>query len=1040
MAKPEDEQEVLPRLPVVGIGGSAGGLRALQALFETLPADTGAAFVVIMHLDPSHSSELSQILSHKTKMRVLQVDEKTPLAPNTVYVIPPNRRLRLSGNDIETAAFDEPRGQRAPIDQFFRSIAEEHGDGFAIVLSGGGSDGAVGVRAVKEKGGIILVQDPIEAEFASMPQNAIISGVDFVLPVRDLAHQLATLIVRRASIAKTIDFRSDDAIVDKILEFLRAKSGQDFSRYKRATILRRLLRRMQVTGTEKLANYYNYIQAHAEEVDALFKDLLISVTSFFRDGRAFKTLADNTIPNLFKKEQADDPIRVWVAGCATGEEVYSIAILLLEEADRQGRRFDIQMFATDLDHEALKIAREGRYPLSISADVSEIRLRRFFTRDGDFYRIRRELRDLVVFAFHNVLKDPPFSRLDLICCRNLLIYVDRGLQQQVVRIFHYSLLSSGYLFLGSSESAEAPPGLFSPIDREARIYQSSYRRADHLPTLSTSFSTVRLPDIQASTRRATAPPNDSAIHRRALEDLSPPSMLVNEDYAVVNLSETAGRYLLHPSGPVTNIAPEIVRPELQLELRAALHTAFEQNKRSLTLPIPVRFNGVLHPVVLQVLPSLREEGRHALIIFLEGAASSAEDIGTVGASETSNPLQEELSATRSYLRTTREQYEAATEELRAANEELQSINEEYRSTAEELETSKEELQSINEELQTLNNEMKIKLEVVSRAHNDLQNLITATDVGTLFLDRNMRIKLFTPRIGDIFNIVTGDEGRPVTDFTHHLEYQELVDDARRVLADLVPVERAVESTTGRWFLARLRPYRTTEDKIDGIVAAFVDITERRNTDAAWVAQQKVLLDELTHRVKNTLAVVQAIARQTLNDCGVKPEKLKALDARIQALAKSHDLLVSNDWKGAGLDAIARAQLAPHLLDGSNRVTIKGPTTFLPPAMATPVTLVLHELATNAAKYGSLSTSNGRVLLEWTTIKNSGKRAVKLIWSEHGGPPVTAPHNESFGTATIKHAIADAKVDLDYRPDGLVCTIVMPLKLLPETFNIAASKR
>ena len=1025
----ENDARERARLPVVGIGASAGGIDALRTLFANLPTDLGAAYVVVVHLDPGHESELPHLLSARTAMNVVQVTESQHLEPDTVYVIAPNRRLLITDHSIASAAFEEPRGQRAPIDSFFRSLANQHGDGFAVVLSGGGSDGALGVRVMKENGGIILVQDPNEAEFSSMPRSAIASAADFVLPVVELASQLAALVsAKKQSGLVKVEEGNEDSL-RRILAYLRTKTGQDFSRYKRATLLRRVARRMQVAQTERLEQYLTYLREHADEVQALFNDLLISVTSFFRDRDAFGILATAVIPRLFDAASRDAAVRVWIPACATGEEAYSIAILLLEEAARHDARPDIQIFATDLDDHALATAREGRYPQTIATDISDERLRRFFLREGDQYRIRREVRDLIVFASHSLLKDPPFSKINLISCRNLLIYLDRDLQQQVCSVLHYALTPHGFLFLGASESAENPPGLFTVFDREARIYQATDRPRDKLAPLPRLLTTVRLPEIPEYPRPPRATPSiDVSVHRVALEEIAPPSLLVDENHLIVNLSETCGRYLLHSSGPITSDAAEVVRPELRLELRAALHRAFEGEEASVTLPMPVRFDGVTKTVVMSVRPVKREDApRAALVLFLEGGVAEprARDGAPDNSSTAVAQLREELHATRTVLRTTREQYEGATEELRAANEELQSINEEYRSTAEELETSKEELQSINEELQTLNNELKLKLDMVSRAHNDLQNLMSATDVSTMFLNGALRIERFTPRMSELFNIVPGDEGRPVTDFTHRLDYQDLVLDAQRVLADLIPVERTVRATTGRWYLMRLRPYRTLDDKIDGIVATFVDVTERREAEAAWATRQTMLLNELSYRVRNTLAVVQSITRSTLRESGLDPQAVQELDARIQALSSTHELLVQNEWRGASVEALARQQLAPYL--AGDRVQLSGPSVTLPPNVATPIGLALHELGTNAAKYGALSGTAGKVYLTWQVRQlEDGVRRLEMTWSESGGPEVKPPAAKSTGTALIETGIPEAHVERRFEKTGVVCMITVEL--------------
>src|SRR5262245_58675121 len=538
------------RVPVASIGASAGGVAALQAFFEALPDEPGAAFVVIVHLDPEHASELSHIIAARTRMPVIEVTEDQLIEPDKVYVIPPNRRLLVSADHISSAPFDQPRGQRAPIDLFFRSVAEEHGDGFAIILTGAGSDGAVGVKAIKEGGGLILVQDPNEAEYPSMPRSAIASGVaDFVLPVREIAAHLPDLVRKKLQFQSEDLAEKDEQALARVLAYLKVKSGHDFAHYKRATILRRLGRRMQVTRTETLDDYLVHLRNHAEEAQSLLGDLLISVTIFFRDAAAFQDLARTVIPKLFEQRADNQSLRIWVPGCATGEEVYSIAILVLEEATRRDESPDIQLFASDLDAAALATAREGSYPLAIQADVSEERLRRFFTREGDHYRIRREVRDLVVFAQHSVLKDPPFSHIDLISCRNLLIYLDRELQGQVCTTFHYALRPNGYLFIGSSESIERQ-SLFRTISRDARIFQAA-ERARELPPLPRGIATPRippLPTLGGSYREPKA--NFATDHRQALEHSAPPSMLVDESHRVLNVSETAGRFLLQPGGPL----------------------------------------------------------------------------------------------------------------------------------------------------------------------------------------------------------------------------------------------------------------------------------------------------------------------------------------------------------------------------------------------------------------------------------------------------------------------------------------------------------
>jgi two-component system CheB/CheR fusion protein len=552
-------------------------------------------------------------------------------------------------------------------------------------------------------------------------------------------------------------------------------------------------------------------------------------------------LRKDVLPLLFAAKERTDPIRVWISGCATGEEAYSIAMLLLEEAARHDLRPPIQLFGSDLDARALATARDGRYPAAIATDVSEERLHRFFVREGDGYRVRQELRDLMLFAMHDLVKDPPFSRVNLISCRNVLIYLDRELQEQVCSTFHYALKPGGFLMLGASETADHPAGLFRMLDRNARIYQASSHPGDKTRLLPRLLGPVDMREPVLPVGRSASPTsarNEAASHRRAIEKAAPPSMLVDETHRLVHLSENAGRYISPAGGPLSGDVVDLVRSELRFELRSALHRAFDEGAASLSMPIPVRFNGSPQRVLLLVKPAFKDDlagANEALIMFIEGEVVVDENRGGADPQPTDatvRRLTQELELMQNRLRTVREESEAANEELRAANEELQSINEEYRSTSEELETSQEELQSINEELQTVNTELKMKLEAVSRAHSDLQNLMAATDLATLFLDAGLRIKRFTDRVTELFSITPADEGRPITDFTHQLDYQELVKDAQTVLADLAPIRREARSRNDRWYDVRFRPYRTVDNRIDGVVVTFVDVTERRQVEEA----------------------------------------------------------------------------------------------------------------------------------------------------------------------------------------------------------------
>ncbi len=829
----KDEALRVVQVPLCAIGASAGGVKALQHFFRTIRDDLGLAYVVIVHLSPEHESQLSEILAGRTQMPVRQVVNSPDLVPNCVYVIAPDRELVIEGNTIRSRPFSEPRGQRAPIDMFFRSIAVGRGDGIAVVLSGAGSDGALGVRKVKEAGGVIFVQEPAEAEFGMMPRSAMATGVaDFVEPIDRMVERIAE-VARSKEALRRIGEDDADEDLRRILGFLRARVGHDFSSYKRATVLRRVARRMAVTRMLSLADYAVYLRETPEEAQNLFSDLLISVTAFFRDPAAFDLVAREVFGPLFERP-GEDKLRVWSVGCATGEEAYSLAILLLEEAERREVAPAIQIFATDLDDGALATAREGRYPKAIEADVSDARLRRFFVDEGTHYRIRKGVRDLVLFAHHSAVKDPPFMRLDLVTCRNMLIYLEREMQRQLLALFHYSLNSGGYLFLGSAESVDTRPELFAPSDRDARLYVAKPRAErgfELLAPLPRGHFLSLLKPLAEGPRGAAALP---AAHKSTLEELAPPSVLVDEEHRIVNLSASAGRFIRPSEGPLSPVLSDLVLPELRTELRRALHQALEAREATLTLPVPVLLDGPRR-IVMHVSPRASDDraAARALVLFMDSgpvheaeAGLSADSRGSPDADRVLR-LEEELRGTQDRLGASRREHENAIQELRIANEELQSINEEYRSTAEELETSKEELQSINEELSTVNSELKIKLDTIASAHSDLQNLINATEIGTLFLNSRMRIKMLTPAVERLFNVTDSDVGRPITDFTHRLAYDGIEEDAARVLRTLEPTESEVATRDGRWLMMRLRPYRTVEDRIDGVVLSFVDITSRR---------------------------------------------------------------------------------------------------------------------------------------------------------------------------------------------------------------------
>lgn len=889
-AQPQDdtrEDEPDAACTVVGIGASAGGLPALQRFFATLAPDSGMAFVVIMHLAPERESHLATLLQRHTAMPVIQVTEKTLVEPNRVYVIPPNCNLADTGTHLQLIPLEEERQARAPVDFFFRTLAEQRGDGVAIILSGSGADGALGIKAIKEYGGLLMVQDPVDAEYDGMPQSAIATGlVDVILPVEELARELLTYqqnrkIIKLPDEPAALPDEDQDAL-HQILVQIQLRTGHDFSQYKRSTVLRRIGRRMQVTHSTALKTYLNLLRRSPAEVALLFQDLLISVTSFFRDRETFGILEGEIIPQLFANKGAGDTVRVWVVGCATGEEAYSLAFLLLEQAARLGYAPEIQIFATDLDEQALRIARQGIYPAAIVADIAEERLGRFFTQEDDHVRVKAGVRERVLFALHNVIKDPPFSRLDLISCRNLLIYLQHELQERVFGVFHYALRPQGYLLLGSAESAESATELFVTLDKKHRVYQRREGASAQPILASLPAAPVNAPRPASAgvlpllTRRSGA-----ALHYQVLEELAPPSLLVDEQLMVLHLSETVGRYLVPPGGSLTGDITRLVRPELQAGLRSALYQAFGHGRATVTPPVPVQFNGSPHLVSMAVRPRQQAGDRRlALVTFLEDESGRLEDgLDSAEVRErdaTIRRLAEKLRHEHEQLQAMQEEHETSEEELRASNEELQSTNEEYKSTLEELETSKEELQSINEELQTVNQELKNKVEEVTQAHSDLQNLLATTDIATLFLDRDLIIKWYTPRVPELFHLVSSDQGRPIGQLKPKISYAALEADAQRVLQGQELVECEAPSEDGRWFLVRQRPYRTADGHIDGVVITFFDLTERRQAE-----QRKV---RLLHEVERQRTLLRTLNRTLA----------RAQEHERQELARNlHDLIGQN---------------------------------------------------------------------------------------------------------------------------------------------------
>ncbi len=881
-AKKPDRKDFL----IVGIGASAGGIKALKEFFAAMPPDAGMAFVVILHLSQEHESSLAQILQSETQMRVEQVTETVKVEPNNVYVIPPAKGLAMVDGHIQLTEPERIKGKRVPIDLFFRTLADAYGEkGIAVVLSGTGSDGTLGLKRIKENGGIGIAQEPLEAEYDGMPRSAINTGlVDLVLPVGEIPERLIgfqknggkiRLPQEKDEIPRPAKGKEPDAL-NEILAIVRVRTGHDFSAYKHATVLRRIARRLQVHELSELSEYLVFLRGNPEEAERLQRDLLITVTNFFRDKEAFETLEKEVVPKLFTGKTSADTVRVWSVGCATGEEAYGLAMILNEYAARITNAPQIQIFASDINDEAIAKGRECFYEEPIAADVSVERLRHYFTKETGGFRVRKDLRETVLFAPHNILRDPPFSKLDLITCRNLLIYFNRETQAKVLEIFNFALRSDGFLFLGASESAESHSDLFAVADKKNRIYRARPVTRNNLPALPAPGRwNVRIPQLPIEPDNA---PTKSygEIHYKLVEQFAPPSVLVNEDYEIVHVSEHAGRFLRVAGGEPTRDLLKIIHPSLKLDLQSALFEAkksgFVSESRNvrfardegggmwdesgkgesdLFIPHPSALipSESLVNITVRLVQSADTADGFYLVLFDESKSEAApEEIGqkpqTVAGRDALDGivrrLEQELQLNRERLRATIEQNETSSEELKASNEELQAINEELRSTTEELETSKEELQSLNEELTTVNAELRDKVDETVRVNSDLQNLVQSTDIGTIFLDRALRVKRYTPKVADVFNIIPSDIGRPLEHLTHKFDEDFLNEDASEVLKTLHLKEREVRGGTGdSRYLVRLAPYRTLDDKIDGVVVSFQDITAlKRASDLLTESEER----------------------------------------------------------------------------------------------------------------------------------------------------------------------------------------------------------
>jgi two-component system CheB/CheR fusion protein len=1150
----ENEEPSVPCL-VVGIGASAGGLEAFTTFFAHVSRDSGMAFLLVQHLSPDHESILPEILSKTAPIRVVVAEQGMRIEPDRVHVIPPDATLTVQDGLLQVVRPAPPRSSRRPVDSLFDSLAKDCGErAVAIVLAGIGSDGSSGLALVKEHGGLTIAQAEFDHHaMDGMPRSAANTGhVDFVLPVEQMA---AKLVAYRDHLALVSDRKDGDGLrtdaaaeLTAVLATLRSKTGRDFSKYKSKTLTRRIQRRMQVRQSATVKDYLHHLREDPVEPELLFRELLIGVTGFFRDPEHFQRLSTALAALL---ERAGESLRIWVAACSTGEEVYSIAITVRELLNERSVVRDVQIFGTDIDDQAVEFARAGRFQRV--EGLTPEQLQRWFIEEEGAYLPAPQIRGMCVFSVHDLVRDPPFSKLDLVSCRNLLIYMGRELQDRLLRLFHYALKPDGVLFLGSSEGVSGHEKLFASIDKAAHIFRRNAGDA--------AFPALPIPP---PTPLASHRPNMERVRgggdqvdrsvRAALAKYSPVFFVVDRQSNIVRYSGgEAARYLEPAEGIASLGLQSNLRKSLRTVVRAALQTVMKTGEGTVVDDVPLVLDAQ-HRTVSVIVEPVQDTADEVLFVvaFQELRKRGA---GRMPPYEAGEPppdaaaTEQELRKTRAQLHATIAELETANEEMKSAAEEYQSVNEELQSANEELQTSKEEMQSINEELQTVNAEMLAKNDLLSNLNSDLQNLLNSTQIATIFLDENLRIRNFTPGMANIFSVRDSDRGRPLTEIVSLLAYDELRRDVEKVLRELTLLERELELLDrGAAFLMRIRPYLTARRSIDGVVITFVDITERKRAERArraserrftaivnqapvgivetdrkgefvltnavfekmaartaaelqrlrrqdlidprdvdgvmtrfeqamsdgepfeieyrllradgsnvWVhdsvsilpgvdgqelrivsvtldvearkrteEQTGLLLSELDHRVKNILAIVSSIVVQSLKASPSPEIFAESVQGRITAITRAHSLLTNRAVPGSGtLRHLITTELEPYR---GRALRIEGPDLVLTPKAGLSIAMAIHELASNAVKYGSLSTTNGGLSVTWSLTEPPGRR-LRLAWAEDGGPRVAGPPaRRGFGTTLIERSLAyewNAKVDREFAVDGLICIIDLP---------------
>ena len=1134
-------------LIVVGVGASAGGLEAIQGLLDPLPDNHKMAFVIIQHLDPHHESLMQELLDRRTSSPVVTAYDGCPVQEGHIYLIAPGEILTIVDNHFHTERFSEPRGVRRPINDFFVSLAHHSGlNAVGVVLSGTGSDGSTGIAEIKDTGGLVLVQNPKEAKYDGMPRSAIATGAcDLVLPVAEIVPVLEEFFDRVQKLSS--EEMTDSEFVQRVVRHLRNRVGHDFSEYKPGTLLRRIAVRMSILGLEHAQEYLRYLIDRPQEAEQLLDSILINVTTFFRDAEVFRDLRDYILPELVEKAGSDGELRIWVAGCATGQEAYSYAIALDETMERLNIWPSVSIFGTDIDEAALRIARAGHYGDAAIDGLAPDIVQKYFRQSRNGHVVIEKIRNMVRFSSQNLIKDPPFSQIDLLSCRNLLIYFESSLQDSAVKTFHYSLRDGGILVLGNSESITRSPQLFEDVARGRRMFRRLPGAASRLDLRASD----RLFDNAGRSPQGAGRNDMAPCTTEVMDHFAPPYMVLTLQGELVFASERATPFLRVNAGRPQLSILKLIRPELKAGLGRLLRL-----DQSETETQTVTFAGSLDGTDRRIrISARRTPTRQILLVFQDIAGGSAQQ-------EDSRSFDDDND---SYVRELEAQLDEARSRLKAAMEELETSNEELKSSNEEMMSMNEELQSANEELTTTNDELNSKIVEIRDANEDMTNFITATNIGTIFLDTDLRLRRFTPEARKHFRFVSGDIGRRLDDIGSDLDVAQILADCRDVVASNARRETDYESRSGESLRARIVPFQSDRARTGGVVISFFDVTELRalakeadqqrllsdqrlaeiedlydvspqamgllNRDLVYVRANRKLaaisgltvdeligqslgvmspelqeilrpiaqevldkkarivgkqlrggtaddpgadriwetdwypvyhdggmigvglnvrevteqmhlqfelrrvMQELQHRVKNMLANVLALVSRASRDATVDRDVFTALAKRIQALAQTHKLLTQSNWASASLHRIIHPELTA--VYGADRVDLKGPEIVVNARAALSLGMAIHELATNAAKYGAFSVPQGRVTLTWLRQDDGETDDYIFTWIETGGPAPEPGSDDGFGTQLIKSTITgslDGKVSFSWEPTGLRCVLTIPVSTLIEIPN------